>query len=361
MVLQNFLLGLIFSLLLTPLVRRIGKKYRVLDAPDGDRKTHAKAVPLLGGAAIFLAFVLAALFASKGLFGGFLLQKHVIGIALGGAILVIGGALDDIWSLKPSRQILFPAAAALVIIASGIGATSITNPFGGILRLDLWQIPIFSYGGDPHHLTLPGDLFTFIWLMVMMYTTKLLDGLDGLVSGLGVIGFTVIALLSLTPEVAQPELARLSMIAAGAAGGFLFYNGFPASIFLGEGGSTLIGFLLGTLAILSGGKIGITLLVLAVPLIDAAWTIFRRAVLERRSIASADVGHLHFRLRTLGLTRRQTAGAFWLFAASFGGIGLFLRGKEKVIALGILAAVFILVTVLVHRIVKKNHGKENNI
>lgn len=359
MVLQNFLLGLIFALILTPVVRKIGRRYRILDTPDGERKKHKKAVPLLGGMAVFLAFVLAAALSSEALFGGFLLKKHVIGIALGGLVLVIGGALDDIWTLRPMHQILFPAAAALIIIASGIGATYITNPFGGIMPLDLWQIPVFNYAGNPYHLTLPGDLFTFVWLMVMMYTTKLLDGLDGLVSGLGVIGFTVIALLSLTPEVAQPELARLSMISAGAAGGFLFYNGFPATIFLGEGGSTLIGFLLGTLAILSGGKIGITLLVLAVPLIDVAWTIFRRAVIERKSIASGDVGHLHFRLRALGLTHRQTVGAFWLFAASFGGVGLFLRGKEKAFAFALLALVFVLVTVLVHRITKKNNDKDN--
>lgn len=360
MVLQHFILGLAFSLILTPIIAKIARKYGILDKPDGDRKNHKKAVPLLGGTAIFLAFVIAASFATKGLFGGFLLPKHLIGIVLGSMILVIGGALDDIWNLKPSRQILFPIAAALVIIASGIGATYITNPFGGVLRLDLWQIPVFTYGGNPYHISLPGDLFTFVWLMVMMYTTKLLDGLDGLVSGLGIIGFTVIALLSLTPEVAQPELARLSMIAAGAVGGFLFYNGFPASIFLGEGGSTLVGFLLGTLAILSGGKIGITLLVLAVPLIDVAWTIFRRLVLERKSVASADVGHLHFRLRALGLSHRETVAVFWLFAAGFGGTGLFLRGREKALAFVLLAAVFILVTVFLHRVLKKKDGQSRN-
>lgn len=344
MVLSGFFIGLSLSLILTPLVRHFARKFGVLDRPDSGRKQHGKAIPLMGGVAVMLAFTLAALFLQSGLLGGFLLKKHLIGILCGGGILVLGGVLDDRYNLPPLSQIGFPAIAALVVIASGIGIDYVTNPFGGTFRMDMWQLPLFNFGGSPHHLTMPGDFFVFLWLMVMMYTTKLLDGLDGLVSGLGVIGFTVIALLSLMPEVAQPELARLAMIAAGAAGGFLFYNGFPASIFLGEGGSTLIGYLLGVMAILSGGKIGVTLLILAVPLMDTAWTIIRRTIIERKSFASADLGHLHFRLQALGLSRMQTVTVFWVFAAAFGGVGLFIPGREKAYALAILGALFILIS-----------------
>lgn len=344
MVLSGFFLGLILSLALTPIVRVLSRRFGMLDAPDAQRKLQYKAIPLMGGLAVMIAFGLTALILQDGLLGGFLLKKHLIGILGGGCILIIGGILDDRFNLPPLSQIAFPALASLMVIASGIGIDYVTNPFGGTFRMDMWQLPIFSSNGALHYLTMPGDFFVFIWLMVMMYTTKLLDGLDGLVSGLGVIGFTVIGLLSLMPEVAQPELARLAMMAAGAVGGFLFYNGFPASIYLGEGGSTLIGYLLGVMAILSGGKIGVTLLVLAVPLMDTIWTVIRRTFIEKKSFASADLGHLHFRLQALGLTRLQTVTVFWVFAGAFGGVGLFIPGKEKVYALALLGALFILIS-----------------
>lgn len=354
MILYGFAFGLLVSLTLTPLIRFFARRRGILDAPGGERKTHGKPTPLLGGLAIFLALAAAVLAFKGSLLGGFLMPKHLTGILIGAAILVVGGYLDDRYDLKPRHQLVFTAAAAIAVIASGIGADVITNPFGGVWRLDLWHLTLFERGGVPYRLTLPADLFTFGWLMAMMYTTKLLDGLDGLVSGLVVIGATVMALYSLTPLVGQPELARLAMITAGAFGGFLFYNARPASIFLGEGGSTLAGFLLGVMAVMAGGKIGTTLMVLAVPFMDMVWTIIRR-LFEGRPPAAGDAGHLHFRLVALGLTPGQTVTLFWLFAAAFGGVGLFLRGKEKLPALAILAILFIGVSALSRRRHKERH------
>ena len=344
MILYGFASGLILSLALTPLVRLIAKRFGVLDVPDAERKLHRKPTPLLGGLAIFMALALSVIAFKGSLLGGFLMPKHLAGILIGAAVLIIGGYFDDRYDLKPWQQLGFTAAAA----AAGIGADVITNPFGGVWRLDLWHLTVFERGGVPYRLTLPADLFTFGWLMAMMYTTKLLDGLDGLVSGLVVIGATVLALYSLTPLVGQPELARLAMIAAGAFGGFLFYNARPASIFLGEGGSTLAGYLLGVMAVMAGGKIGTTLMVLAVPFMDMLWTIVRR-LFEGRSPVKGDAGHLHFRLVASGLTPGRTVALFWLFAAAFGGVGLFLRGKEKLPALAILAILFVSVSVVSRR------------
>ncbi len=348
MVVSAFFYGILFALATTFVVRFFALKGGVIDRPDGGRKMHEKPTPLLGGLAVFAAFALTVFCLHEKLLGGFLLEKHLIGILAGSAILVAGGILDDRYRLKPSLQLAFPALASLTVILSGIGADFITNPFGGIFRLDLWNITLFQHSGVPYQLTLPADLFTFAWLMGMTYTTKLLDGLDGLVSGLGVIGFAVIALLSLTPDVAQPELALLAMAAAGALAGFLFFNARPASIFLGEGGSTLVGFLLGTFAVLSGAKIGITLLVLAVPIMDVAWTIARR-ILGGKPIAQGDIEHLHFRLVRGGLTPDQTVAFFWLFAAAFGGVGLFIQGRQKLLALGILAILFVLIAFILRR------------
>jgi UDP-GlcNAc:undecaprenyl-phosphate GlcNAc-1-phosphate transferase len=288
--------------------------------------------------------------------GGFLLAKHLFGILLGGLILVIGGFLDDRYDLPPRLQLLFPALASLIVIASGIGASVITNPLGGVLHLDAWQWTIFTIGKNPYHLTLPADLFTFAWMMGMMYTTKLLDGLDGLVSGLGFIGFTVLAVYSLSPQMAEPELARLAMAAAGALGGFLFFNARPASIFLGEGGSTLVGYLLGVMAIMAGGKIGITLMILAVPIMDVAWTIMRR-LMQGRSVARGGQDHLHFLLVNRGLSAGKTTLLFWLFAAAFGGVGQFIGGWQKLLAMAILGMLYAAVALLLS---KRPHGKPSS-
>ena len=349
MSLWAFLGAYVLAMILTPVIRMRARKMGVLDVPDHGRKAHGKPIPLLGGLAIFLTITAVVVMSEHQLIGGFLHGKQLAGIIVGGLLLVLGGALDDQYKLKPVLQLCFPIAAALCVIASGIGADVITNPLGGILRLDQWHLTVFTWHDLPYRLTMPGDIVTFVWLLAMMYSTKLLDGLDGLVSGLTVIGAIVIALLALTPEMGQPELARLAMIVAGAFAGFLFYNARPASIFLGEGGSTLAGFLLGTLAVISGAKIGITMLVMAVPLLDLVWTVIRRAFLSKRSIVSADAQHLHFLLVATGLSPGKTVLMFWLFAVAFGGAGLFIPGRAKVLAFVLLIALFVAVTFVVRQ------------
>src|SRR5512135_1090129 len=140
MVLNAFLYGFLAALAFTPVVRFLARKKGIVDRPDGVRKTHAGPTPLLGGLAVFAAFALAVGLSLSGLLGGFLLAKHLLGILLGGLVLVIGGYLDDRYDLPPQLQILFPAAASLLVIASGIGASVITDPFGGVLHLDQWRI-----------------------------------------------------------------------------------------------------------------------------------------------------------------------------------------------------------------------------
>ncbi len=353
MVLNTFLYGFLGALAITPIVRFFATKAGIVDRPDGDRKKHEAPTPLLGGVAAFSAFALAVILSLHGLLGGFLPAKHVFGILLGGVVLVVGGFLDDRYDLPPRFQILFPVVSSLIVIASGIGASVITNPFGGALPLDLWRLQVLTISGTPYFLTFPADLFTFVWMMGMIYTTKLLDGLDGLVSGLGVIGFAVLAIYSLSPQAAEPELARFAMAAAGAFGGFLFYNARPAAIFLGEGGSTLTGYLLGVMAIMAGGKIGVTLMVLAVPIMDVAWTIACR-FLGGRSVTQGGSDHLHFRLVRWGLSPGKTVLLFWAFAAGFGGAGLFIAGWQKTLALALLGALYAAVVFILG---KRTHGK----
>lgn len=329
-----FVLATFSAALFTPVVRMVSRRFGILDHPGGDRKLHAVSTPLLGGLAPYLAFCLVALgllFFVPTLITNEVPTKKVFGLMLGGLILMIGGFLDDKYNIKPARQIVFPVLATLVVIASGIGIHEITNPFGGTLKFAFWQT----------------HLFTFIWLMGMMYTTKFLDGLDGLVTGLTVIGAGMIFFLTMTLQWYQPEVGLLGAVGAGAFLGFLFWNFHPAKIFLGEGGSLFAGYLLGVLAIISGGKIATTLLVVGIPLLDAAWVILRRIFWEKKPPTLADRKHLHFRLLGAGLAHRQAVLVLYLFAALFGMLTLVLQSKEKLVALGVLTVLMIVGATLV--------------
>lgn len=335
------------SAALTPLIRRLAERWRVVDDPQTapERKRHTQPIALLGGVSIVLTSLLMWwLLVGAGQMGqvDFPL-KYVVGLSLAAILVAVGGARDDRFHLRPSRQLLWPILATLVIIASGIGIGVITNPFGGVIRLDAVRWQIFSWQGVPYVLTLWADLFTFAWLMVAMYTTKLLDGLDGLVSGLGVIGSLIIFLLTLRPEVHQPAVSLLALSLAGACAGFLLFNWHPAKIFLGEGGSLFIGFMLGVMAIISGGKIATALLILGLPILDLAWVVIYRLVVRRTSpFRTADRSHLHFRLLDAGLSVRQSVLILYAVITLFGVSTLFFRGVQKVYALAALVVVMIL-------------------
>lgn len=335
-----FLLSVAVSVALTYFVRRLALRWNVLDRSEADkvRKIHFSPVPLLGGVALFGSFLLVmagyALFSDR-LLGGYLLPKHLIGIAVGGILLMLGGVLDDRFRLSPGKQIVWPILAVLTVIAAGIGVSYVQNPFGGSLRLDQIAITLFTFNDLPYRVILFADIFAFVWLMGMMYTTKFLDGLDGLVSGITVIGGIVLFLLSLTRDVAQPETALISVIVAGSALGFLFFNFHPAKIFLGESGSLWTGFILGTIAILSGAKIATALLILGIPILDVAWVIVRRLI-QGKPVTQADRQHLHFRLLDIGLSHRVAVGILYVFTALFGVAALFFTGKEKLISLTVL-------------------------
>ncbi|MFA6588074.1 MAG: MraY family glycosyltransferase [Patescibacteria group bacterium] len=339
------------SIILTGAVRKFSLQRQILDTPAQapKRKIHQTPIPLLGGWAIFLSFIIIAwivALTTTQLFGGFFLPKYLIGMTIAGLVLMLGGYLDDRNHLKPKQQILFPIISALIIIAVGIGIPYITNPFGGVMELNKFSWTIFSINGIPYRLILFADIFAFLWLIATTYTTKILDGLDGLVSGITVIGAVIIAILSLSKEVTQPETAILASILAGSALGFLIWNWHPAKIFLGESGSTWTGFMLGTLAIIAGGKIATALLILGIPAIDILWAIGRRVVAHKSAFVS-DRGHLHFRLLDVGFSHRQAVLLLYTITAVFGSVTLVTRGQQKFYALLSLAIVMFMLTLAV--------------
>jgi len=344
-----FSITFILAVILTYLIRWVALKYKIVDEPTEPRKIHKKPMPLLGGLAIFLSFfgILAYyIFFTDKVLGVEIFAKNLVGVFLGGALLMIGGFLDDKYKLKPKYQIIWPVLATVVVIASGVGISQITNPLGGLLHLDSWQKIIFWWNGIPYKITILADLFTFVWLMGMMYTTKFLDGLDGLVSGVSTIGAIIIFFVSLMAEVAQPGTAMLAIIFAGACAGFLVWNFNPAKIFLGEGGSLFTGFILGVLSIIAGGKIATTLLIMGLPILDAAIVILQRFFSRPKSLILADQKHLHFRLLDAGMTQRQAVLSLYFFTLAFGISTLFLKSGGKVFALVTLAVLGVLWTVV---------------
>lgn len=336
---------IVLSAIFTFVVKYIAEKLNIIDKPGSERKIHQNNTPLLGGVAIFLSFFLMLFLFRDRVLAGNLEVHHLIGFFVGACFLMVGGFLDDKYNLKPGRQLIFPLLAIASVIAGGVGIEKITNPLGGLLYLSQLKFPILAWGGEMHYFVLLADSFTIIWLMGMMYTTKLLDGIDGLVSGVSAIGGLIIFLFTITTKYYQPDIGLAALVFSAACFGFLIFNWHPAKIFLGEGGSLLLGFILGVLAIISGGKIAIALLVMGIPILDVAWTIVRRMLSGKNPFKFSDRLHLHFRLFDSGLGQRKTALVFYFLALIFGVSGLFLQSLGKVLALIILFAVMLILVV----------------
>ncbi|MFH1366873.1 MAG: MraY family glycosyltransferase [Patescibacteria group bacterium] len=351
----TFFTAFIISLGLTYILRKIALKFQIVDRPEisPERKIQKSPVPLLGGLAIFLAFFITLLIFKNQVISDYILPKYLWGIFIGALLLMFGGFLDDKYNLKAKKQIIWPILAVLITVGAGIGVKYISNPFGGFIWLDTLKFNIFTIGGVPYYLTIFADLFALAWLLGMMYTTKFLDGLDGLVGGITVIGSVVIFFMSLTHDVNQSATALLCLILGGAALGFLIFNFHPARIFLGEGGSLFCGFMLGVLSIISGGKIATALLIMGIPILDVIWVIIRRSLLEKKSpFNTSDKKHLHFRLLDVGFSHRGAVLFLYALTIIFGSTTLFFKGFSKLVSLVVLAFVMIilgLVLVLVYK------------
>lgn len=325
------------SLVLTRLMMAVARHFDVLDRPTSElKKHHTQAIPLLGGIAIFVTLALlivAVLSTSEALTFGLMDHRHFIGFLLGGLVLVVGGALDDRFTLPPRITFWFPVGAALVAVIFGIGVSKLSNPFGDPIELS----------------ALVSGSFTFVWLLFVIYTTKFLDGLDGLATSVSAIGILFITLLALSSVYWQPDAALFGTICLGALLGFLVWNVYPAKIFLGEGGSTLVGYTLGVLAVIAGSKLGTALLVLSVPLLDVFWVISRRLFFEHRSPAVGDRKHLHHRLLDKGFGQRTIVFWYDVVAAAAGLSALLLQSEQKVIAFVVIAFGMIVLAMVLMR------------
>ena len=331
-----FLISGLLSFIITKLVIILAKRWNIIDQPAGGRKIHERATPLLGGLAIYLALAITAfvLWQNNLLFDIRVDQQVVFWFFVAGLLLVVNGILDDKYKLPAKFSIWGPILASLVVIIAGLKISYITHPAGGVLYLDNFISNGFLW---------ISGLLTFVWLMAMTYTTKLLDGIDGLASGIGLIAAVIIFAVSLSWDVNGSTTSLLILGFAGALLGFLIWDWHPAKIFLGEGGSTLIGFTLGVLAIISGSKIATALLVMGLPILDIIWVIIRR-VRQKKAIWRGDSEHLHFRPLKAGFSQQQIVFFLGLISLLFGLVSIMFTTMAKIGALAILLAIMFLLT-----------------
>jgi UDP-GlcNAc:undecaprenyl-phosphate/decaprenyl-phosphate GlcNAc-1-phosphate transferase len=353
----SFLLSFLLAILITPSVARFAKNKKILDNPTSDRKIHKKPTPLLGGVAIFLSFSfsLGVIYYLGLLNDGAIHSSQILGLFIGGVILMVGGYLDDRFDLKPFYSFLFPVLASLVVVGMGVRVDFITNPF--LTGTGPFGRSLFYFDNFDFYFLSLSHLFSFLWILGMTYTTKILDGLDGLVSGVGLIGSLILFIVSLFWNDPMSATSILCLLLGGSLLGFLFFNFNPAKIFLGEGGSTFVGFMLGVLAIISGAKIATALLIMGIPILDVVWNICRRLI-SGKHIYQADRKHIHHRLLDVGFSHRQAVLFLWFFSLVFGVSSIFLQTNSKILTLGILFLVMVvLVLVLVYFDRQKNKIK----
>jgi UDP-GlcNAc:undecaprenyl-phosphate GlcNAc-1-phosphate transferase len=323
-----FFLSFLLSLAATPLAGFLGRQLGLADAPGG-RRQHAGLIPRTGGIALYLAFTLAALAAQLLPVPRFDPNEiiRLIGLLVGGALIFLFGLADDRWNLAPRWQYLLHAAAAAIAIVFLIFVEYFYSPLTG----DKVVFPLW--------LTVA---FTMFWIMGMVNTVNWLDGLNGLAAGVTAIACAVLfinAAFRLDPP--QTSVSLLPLALLGVCLGFLPWN-LAARVFMGSSGAWFLGYTLGCLAIIGGAKVAAILLVMAVPIIDVAWLIFRRAT-RGVSVGVGGRDHLHFRLLDAGIPQWKIVTGYYAFCAAFGALALVTSSRlYKLIALIVLGILVLL-------------------
>lgn len=330
---KPFLIALVLSFVLTRALIKFGDKYKLYDKLK-ENKIHRKNIARFGGVAIIASFLLAVL-----LSGNLQFDNLKWGIVISSLLILFFGIFDDLKNLSWKKQLLGQTIVVLIMIYAGLSVDYIANPFGGSeFRLDQFQYSIFNI-----QFSILGSLFIFFWIVGFMNIMNWLDGLDGLAGGVGLIGAIILFFLSVSGLVNQPPLGIISIAFAGAILGFLFFNFYPAKIFMGTAGSMFLGFMLAVIAIFSGGKIATALLIMGFPILDAVWVVARR-IKNKKSPFQGDKLHLHYQLLGLGWSQKKTVLFIYLICLFFGISALAFQTVGKVLALAIL---FILMAVIV--------------
>lgn len=297
------------SVTLTPLVRVLAFKFKVTDVPKDNRRMHKKEMPLMGGLAIYIAFVVCTLIFSE-------LNMQIIGILLGATLIVLTGIIDDKYNMKAIIKLLLQIAAGVITVLSGTEIEMI-NFFGKYLPFGNWS-----------------GVITVLWIVALTNAINLIDGLDGLSCGVSTIScFTL--LFSLFNSNTDFSIIILIGILAGSCLGFLPFNFNPAKIFMGDTGALFLGYIMSVLSILGCFKLNalvsfwVPFLVFALPLLDTAFA-FTRRILKGKSPFSADRGHVHHRLIDRGFDQKHSV--LLLYAVSgISGVSAILLSMDNFI------------------------------
>jgi UDP-GlcNAc:undecaprenyl-phosphate GlcNAc-1-phosphate transferase len=337
-IVATFSVALVASLYLTPLVRRVALEHGFVDRPDGRRKMQNGPVALGGGSAILAALLLGvALLSVVWLFydiDGIENLKPLTGLFAATILICLVGLYDDYFEMRGRTKLFWQLIAAAIVTFAGP-------------RVE--HLSIFGAEVEIGHL---GALFALFWLLASINSFNLIDGVDGLATSVGVIFSLAFGAMALM--MGRELDAVIAFILAGALIGFLKYNFSPASIYLGDAGSMIIGLVLGALALRSSNKEAATvafaapLAVWAIPMLDSLAAVIRRK-LTGRSIYMTDRGHIHHRLLTQGLTTRQAVAMIsgLCVVTSLGALAGVYFGSEWI---GVVTVLFVLGTLITTRL-----------
>jgi UDP-GlcNAc:undecaprenyl-phosphate GlcNAc-1-phosphate transferase len=300
---KAFAIALVATAVLTPVTMRFARSIGAIDHARG-RGLAPGGTPLLGGLAIFAGGTLAAVIVLPG-------SKVMHGILAAAALITLVGALDDRFDLSPVVKLLGQIAAATIAVRAGVTVDNVTIPFLGSVQ--------FGSLGDP---------LTVFGLVVVMNVVNLSDGIDGLASGVCALSAATLSVIAF--DLARNQAGILAALTAGAALGFLIHNFAPASVYMGDCGSNLLGLLLGCVAVLGSVKTNAVLalifplIVLAVPFLDTTFVVLKR-MKYGKPVYEADREHFHHRLDRIGFSTRRTVLYLYAWTLMLAGLALALR------------------------------------
>lgn len=305
------------TVFLVPAVRAVSIKFGIVDEP-GPRRVNKVPIPRMGGLAMYggflAAFAVECTCERMGVWhGGFFtpegVNTQIIGIVVGVTFIVALGVLDDIYSLHPLTKFAGQIVAACIVAFTGTLLMRFHLPLSAeVVSFGAWAYPI-----------------TIVYLVCFVNIINLIDGLDGLAAGVS--GIAALTLFVIVLTMFRPEAALFAIIIVGVCAAFLLFNFNPASIFMGDCGSMMLGLSLGTVSLLGAARFAsitimlVPIVVAFVPIIDTFGAIVRR-LREHESIASADAGHIHHRLLLRGYSQRKAVLIVyaWTFALSLGAL-----------------------------------------
>ena len=335
-----FIVSFAFTFATTPLVRRFAFKIGAIDIPKDNRRMHKKPTPRIGGLAIIFGFTVATLcFAQP--------SRQLYGTLAGAAIIAVMGVIDDCKNLPAKLKFVIQIIAALVVV------------FAGDIKIDVFTNPNFL--SDNPYWVLPEWLsvtLTVIWIVFITNAVNFIDGLDGLAAGVSAI--MSISLVFISIRVGVYSIAILGIALMGSCFGFLPFNFNPAKIFMGDTGSTFLGFMLATLSIQGVFKsyavisFAVPLLILGLPLFDALFAMIRR-ILRGQSPMTADRGHLHHRLVDMGFSQKQTVFILYAISGVLGITAVLLAES------GVLRALLLVICVLILLLIGSMLGKNSYV